>query len=48
MVIRASFSESATDTIIIFVHAFISYIKFIAVFVYSHLDIHITMNAFIY
>lgn len=45
---RARFSEMVTNAVIIFVHAFISYIKFIAVFENNHLDIHVTMGAFTY
>lgn len=45
---RARFSDMATNAVIIFVHTFISYIKFRAVFVNNHLDIHITMDAFTY
>lgn len=45
---RARFSEMATNAVIIFVHTFISYIKFTAVFPKNYLEMHITVDAFTY
>ena len=45
---RAGFSEMATNAVVIFVHIFISYIKFMTMFANNHLDIHSTMDAFTY
>jgi len=36
----------ASNAVIIFIHAFSSYIKFIAMFANNYLDMYITINGF--